>query len=129
MKIFFKGKKLKLSRSTRHTTGSARRRKLIKKRTAPAWLNAANEEAVAAFLLGQLSWSGISEVIYETLQQWTGENVDSIETILKAGDFTQVKPGLVHQFEGLEDGVAFELYWAEFNHNDIKRETVGHASS
>ena len=54
------------------------------KRTAPAWLNAANEEAVAAFLLGQLSWSGISEVIYETLQQWTGENVDSIETILKA---------------------------------------------
>ncbi len=54
------------------------------KRTAPAWLNAANEEAVSAFLLGQLSWSGISEVIYETLQQWTGENVDSIETILKA---------------------------------------------
>ena len=47
------------------------------------------------------------------------------ETILKAGDFTQVKPGLVHQFEGLEDGVAFELYWAEFNHNDIERRTVG----
>jgi hypothetical protein len=22
--------------------------------------------------------------------------------------------------------VAFELYWAEFNHNDIKRETVGY---
>ena len=41
------------------------------------------------------------------------------ETILNAGDFTQVKPGKVHQFEGLEDGVAFELYWAEFNHNDI----------
>ena len=32
------------------------------------------------------------------------------ETILNAGDFTQVKPGKVHQFEGLEDGVAFELY-------------------
>ena len=47
------------------------------------------------------------------------------ETILGAGDFTQVKPGLVHQFEGLEDGVAFELYWAEFNHNDIERRTVG----
>ena len=31
-----------------------------------------------------------------------------------------------HQFECLEDGIAFELYWAEFNHNDIKRETVGH---
>ena len=47
------------------------------------------------------------------------------ETILEAGDFTQVKPGKIHQFEGLEDGVAFELYWAEFNHNDIRRRTVG----
>ena len=47
------------------------------------------------------------------------------ETILEAGDFTQVKPGKVHQFEGLEDGVAFELYWAEFNHDDIVRRTVG----
>ena len=27
--------------------------------------------------------------------------------------------------EKLEDGVAFELYWAEFDHNDIKRESVG----
>jgi mannose-6-phosphate isomerase-like protein (cupin superfamily) len=47
------------------------------------------------------------------------------ETILEAGDFTQVKPGLVHQFEGIEDGVAFELYWAEFSHDDIERRTVG----
>jgi len=47
------------------------------------------------------------------------------ETVLGPGDFTQVKPGLIHQFEGLEDGVAFELYWAEFNHNDIERRTVG----
>ena len=47
------------------------------------------------------------------------------ETILKAGDFTRVKPGLLHQFEGIEDGVAFELYWAEFDHNDIERETQG----
>jgi hypothetical protein len=45
--------------------------------------------------------------------------------VLSAGQFTQVKPGLVHQFEGLEDGVAFELYWAEFNHDDIVRKTVG----
>ena len=47
------------------------------------------------------------------------------ETILNAGDFTRVKPGMVHQFEGLEDGVAFELYWAEFNHDDIVRRTQG----
>jgi len=47
------------------------------------------------------------------------------ETLLKAGDFTQVKPGLIHQFEGVKDGVAFELYWAEFAHNDIRRRTIG----
>ena len=49
------------------------------------------------------------------------------ETILNAGDFTQVKPGKFHQFEGIEDGVAFELYWAEFNHDDIVRRTIGTA--
>ena len=51
------------------------------------------------------------------------------ETILKAGDFCQVKPGVYHQFEGVKDGVAFELYWAEFNHDDIKRETVGYVKN
>jgi mannose-6-phosphate isomerase-like protein (cupin superfamily) len=47
------------------------------------------------------------------------------ETILESGDFAQVKPGKIHQFEGLEGGVAFELYWAEFNHDDIVRRTIG----
>ena len=51
------------------------------------------------------------------------------ETILKAGDFTAVKPGLYHSFEGIESGVAFELYWAHFSHNDIQRESVGHLKS
>lgn len=48
------------------------------------------------------------------------------ETILGPGDWTKVKPGVMHQFECLEDAVAFEVYWAEFNHHDIKRETVGY---
>jgi hypothetical protein len=48
------------------------------------------------------------------------------ETILESGQYTKVKPSVYHQFECLESGVAFELYWAEFNHNDIKRESVGH---
>lgn len=47
------------------------------------------------------------------------------ETVLEAGEFTQIKPGEFHQFEALEDTVAFELYWAEFDHSDIERETVG----
>ena len=48
------------------------------------------------------------------------------ETVLGPGQYTKVKPGLYHQFECLETGVAYELYWAEFNHNDIKRDTVGY---
>ena len=48
------------------------------------------------------------------------------ETILEPGNFTAVKPGLFHSFEGLQDGVAFELYWANFDHSDIERESVGH---
>ena len=47
-------------------------------------------------------------------------------TILNEGDYHKVKPGLYHQFECLEEGVAYELYWAEFNHNDIERESVGY---
>ena len=47
------------------------------------------------------------------------------ETIIGAGQYTKVKPGLYHQFECLQDGVAYELYWAEFSHNDIVRETTG----
>ena len=46
-------------------------------------------------------------------------------TTLKAGDYTKVKPGLYHKFECVESGVSYELYWAEFNHNDIVREEQG----
>ena len=47
------------------------------------------------------------------------------ETIPNAGDYTTVKPASSQQFEGVEDGIAFELYWAEFSHDDIERRTVG----
>lgn len=47
------------------------------------------------------------------------------ETILSAGQYTKVAPGQYHQFEALEDTVAFELYWAEFDHTDIERESTG----
>jgi mannose-6-phosphate isomerase-like protein (cupin superfamily) len=47
------------------------------------------------------------------------------ETLLEAGQYTKVAPGEYHQFEAVEDCVAFELYWAEFDHNDIERESVG----
>lgn len=48
------------------------------------------------------------------------------ETIISAGQYTRVSPGEYHQFEALEDTVAFELYWANFDHEDIERETIGY---
>ena len=47
------------------------------------------------------------------------------ETVLGPGEYTRVAPGEYHQFEALEDTGAFELYWAEFDHEDIERETAG----
>jgi len=49
------------------------------------------------------------------------------ETELYPGSYTKVKPGVYHQFECLESGIAFELYWTELVLNDIKRNSVGHA--
>lgn len=54
------------------------------------------------------------------------QNYDLIdETILEAGDYTEVKPPEYHQFEALEDTIAFEIYFAHFSHDDIKRKSVG----
>ena len=41
------------------------------------------------------------------------------------GFFVESGEMKIHQFEGLKDGVAFELYWAEFAHDDIVRRTIG----
>ncbi|HXN60238.1 MAG TPA: 1-deoxy-D-xylulose-5-phosphate reductoisomerase [Acidimicrobiales bacterium] len=52
--------------------------------SAPAWLNAANEVAVEAFLDGRLGWTGIAEVVAETLEQWPDEQIDQVEAVLAA---------------------------------------------
>ena len=76
--------------------------------------------------LHEFKWNGFYvESGVMKIKVWQGDQGLVDETILKAGEFTKVKPGLYHQFEGIESGVAFELYWAEFNHNDIIRRTVG----
>ena len=49
--------------------------------TAPAWLSAANEIAVEAFLVGQIRWSEISAVVAEVLtfhDGGTGETLDDV---------------------------------------------------
>ena len=77
--------------------------------------------------LHEYKWNGFYvEEGQMLIRVWQHDQDDLLdETVLSAGEFTQVRPGLVHQFEGLRDGVAFELYWAEFDHNDIVRRTVG----
>jgi 1-deoxy-D-xylulose-5-phosphate reductoisomerase len=51
--------------------------------TAPAWLNAANEVAVAAFLDGLIPWAAIAEVIAETLAEWPGTKAQDVGVVLE----------------------------------------------
>ena len=52
--------------------------------TAPAWLNAANEVAVAAFLEGRIPWKSIADVCKETLVRHHGTNPGSLDVVLEA---------------------------------------------
>jgi 1-deoxy-D-xylulose-5-phosphate reductoisomerase len=54
--------------------------------TAPAWLSAANEIAVGAFLEGQISWSKIAGVIEQTMQHHDGVLPTTVEDILNADE-------------------------------------------
>ncbi len=51
---------------------------------APAWLNAANEVAVAAFLEGTIGWSGIAAVVSDVLDTFEQTALCSIEDVLEA---------------------------------------------
>ncbi len=52
--------------------------------TLPAVLNAANEEAVAAFLAGSIPFTAIAETIAETMDAHRPAPLDSIDTVLAA---------------------------------------------
>lgn len=52
--------------------------------SAPAWLSAANEIAVDAFLAGRISWLQIAEVNDATLQQHDGATLANVEDVLAA---------------------------------------------
>ena len=47
------------------------------------------------------------------------------KTILSTDEFTIVSPGEYHLFEAAKDTIAFELYWAKFDADDIVRENQG----
>ena len=52
--------------------------------TAPAWLSAANEVAVDAFLNGLMRWTSIADVLSAALDRWPGSPADSVEAVLAA---------------------------------------------
>jgi len=51
---------------------------------APAWLNAANEEAVAAFLDGRVAWSDIAAVCASVLDRFDGAPADDVTAVVEA---------------------------------------------
>ena len=52
--------------------------------SAPAWLSAANEVAVEAFLGNGLPWGGIADVVAETMAGWVDDQVDEVDAVLAA---------------------------------------------
>jgi len=52
--------------------------------SAPAWLSAANEVAVEAFLGNALPWGGIADVVAETMAGWVDDQVDEVDAVLAA---------------------------------------------
>jgi 1-deoxy-D-xylulose-5-phosphate reductoisomerase len=59
--------------------------------SAPAWLSAANEVAVEAFLDGRMAWRGIADVVAETLEAWRDEPIDQVEGVLAADEEARVR--------------------------------------
>ena len=51
---------------------------------APAWLNAANEVAVEAFLGGKIAWTAIAGVIEEVLSSYDGNEAATLDVVLDA---------------------------------------------
>ena len=52
--------------------------------TAPAWLNAANEVVVQAFLDGRIGWISIGEVLDAALSRHDGAMADSVDAVIDA---------------------------------------------
>jgi 1-deoxy-D-xylulose-5-phosphate reductoisomerase len=52
--------------------------------TVPAWLNAANEVAVQAFLDGRIGWLAISDILKATLDRHDGTRATSADVVMQA---------------------------------------------
>jgi len=52
--------------------------------TAPAWLSAANEVAVDAFLAGRIGWPAIAALVDAAMQRWDAGPADSLAAVMAA---------------------------------------------
>ncbi len=68
--------------------------------TAPAWLSAANEVAVQAFLDDRIRWVDIASLLEEALGLWPGYKAADVDAVLAAdGEARRVAAGLVERRE------------------------------
>jgi len=66
--------------------------------TAPAWLSAANEVAVEAFLGERIRWLDIAAVVDSAMQRWPNIPADGIEAVLEADRCARIATaGLIDQ--------------------------------
>jgi 1-deoxy-D-xylulose-5-phosphate reductoisomerase len=68
---------------------------------APAWLNAANEVAVAAFLDGRMGWGAIAEVVADTIDSCEQTPVSSAEDVIEADRRARARAELAVRRRGL----------------------------
>jgi 1-deoxy-D-xylulose-5-phosphate reductoisomerase len=53
---------------------------------APAWLSAANEVAVDAFLKDEINWCDITPVVAATMDQYDGQKLESLASLYENDD-------------------------------------------
>jgi 1-deoxy-D-xylulose-5-phosphate reductoisomerase len=59
--------------------------------TAPAWLSAANEIAVEAFLVGRIRWNQIPGICVDTLEQHDGQIPATIDDVVAADAAARIR--------------------------------------
>jgi 1-deoxy-D-xylulose-5-phosphate reductoisomerase len=71
--------------------------------TAPAWLNAANEVAVDAFLAGRIRWAAIPDVLEGALSRHDGTVPDSVDAVIDAdGRGRAAAAAVIHAMTGAD---------------------------
>jgi 1-deoxy-D-xylulose-5-phosphate reductoisomerase len=63
--------------------------------TGPAWLNAANEVAVDAFLDGRIGWTAIPDVLEAVLARHDGAMADSVDAVIDADRQARAEAGAI----------------------------------